>query len=95
MYKDWTKGTLIHPKILGLVQGGTLHQHSWTVPFRAGNTKETTQSLVGDSFLGEFLCASEQSIWGTKTTTSLWTYCVLHINCSFQSWLHIRKRGGI
>lgn len=95
MYKDWTKGILTHPKILGLVKGDTLCHHSWMLPFGSGNTKEIIQPLVADSLPGEFFCTSEQLMVETKPSTSLWTYCMLHINYSFQSWLHIRKPGGI
>lgn len=49
MDKGWTKGVLTHPKILGLVQGGTVHHNSRLFPFRASDTQETTQALVADS----------------------------------------------
>lgn len=49
MDKDWTKGVLTRPKILGLVPGGTVHHRSWLFPFRAGDTEDTIQPLVADS----------------------------------------------
>lgn len=93
MDKDQTKGFLTHPKILGLVQRGQSTSQLLTVSLQ-GRGHQRNPPASRCRLPGEFLCASEQLIVNMGTT-SLGTYCVLHINSGFPSWLHIRKAGGI